>query len=165
MTESGDLWFPLFEWTRFLYRSFLVLPSDTDPEGPVALKEWAKGEFSCGQAFQDGDGYTLGGQLIFRPGVELAVNIRGRKGRGTGPGTFEGTGTGKAGVTMGAVYELTGLLYPESQRGASGAARISNVRGSVKAVQGPTTNPAIELGGLPVGTVGAFVIVSLGSAE
>jgi hypothetical protein len=125
----------------FLYRSFLVLPSDTDPEGPVALKEgpvalkeWAKGEFSCGQAFQDGDDYTLGGQLIFRPGVELAVNIGGRKGRGTGPGTFEGTGTGKAGVTMGAVYELTGLLYPESQRGASGAARISNVRGSVKAV-------------------------------
>ena len=109
MTESSDLWFPLFEWTKFLYRSFLVLPSDTDPEGPVALKEWAKGEFSCGQAFQDGDGYTLGGQLIFRPGVELAVNIRGRKGRGTGPGTFEGTGAGKAGVTMGAVYELTGL--------------------------------------------------------
>jgi hypothetical protein len=165
MTESDDLWFPLFEWTKFLYRSFLVLPSDTDPEGPVVLKEWAKGEFICGQALDDGDGYTLSGQLIFRPGVELAVNIRGRKGRGTGPGTFEGTGTGTSGVTMGAVYELTGLLYPQLQSGAPVAARIGNVRGWVKAVQGPATNPNIELGGLPVGTVGAFVIVSLGASE
>jgi hypothetical protein len=161
MPQANEFWFPLFEFTDFLYRSFLVVPSDADPAGPVSLKDWTKGDFLCGQAFDVGDGYELGGTLVFRPGVELAVSVKGTKGKGDGPGIFEATGTGTTGPTTGAVYQLVGLIYP-TQPIRSGAARIASIRGSVRAVQGPTSNPTLELGGSPIGTVGAFVIVSRG---
>jgi hypothetical protein len=166
MPQSDNPWFPLFEFTKYLYRSILVLHSDADPAGPLVLKEWAKADFQCGQAFHDGDeGYRLGGGLVLRPGIELEVNIRGRKGRGTGPGTFEAIGTGMAGVTIGAVYEFTGLIYPAGDPSSSaGAARIASIRGSVKATKGPAAIPGAELGGQPLGTVGAFVIVPIGPA-
>lgn len=163
MPQATDTWFPLFEFKDFFYRSFLVIPSDIDPTGPVTLTDWAKGDFVCGQAMNVDDGYELTGTLVFRQGVQLEVSAKGTKGKGDKPGTFEATGTGTAGPTTGAIYQLVGLVYPTLPINSS-AAVVANIRGSVRAVQGPTSNPAVELGGLPIGTVGAFVIVSRGPA-
>ena len=99
------------------------------------------------------DGYAAAGFLLFGPNVQLDVKVNGTPGNGNNPATFEATGVGKEGVTNGAEYQLTGWAF----RGADG--KVESVRGSVRAVRGADANPAVELGNMPVGTVGAFVIV------
>lgn len=163
MAIDTDSWFPLFEFQDWFYQSFLVLPTDEEndalPGTTVTAKKWAKGEFLCGQAFKTADGYTLGGTLSFRPGVELAVSAKGAFGIGNNPAPFEATGTGTEGPTKGAIYQLVGWVFPE-QPIQNNAARVLSVRGSVRAVRGPDTKPENDLGGMPVGTVGTFLIVS-----
>jgi hypothetical protein len=78
-------------------------------------------------------------------------------GSGNAPATFEATGTGTEGITKGAIYRLFGWVFPEEPV-VQGAARVLSIRGSVWAVRGPDAQPEIELGRMPVGTVGAFVI-------
>ena len=157
----SNSWFPLFEFQDWTYQSFLMLPTPEEdaalPGAAVTAKKWAKGTLLCGQAFVDGDGYKLDGTLSFRPGVELAVSARGRLGNSGSPGTFEATGTGTQGPTKGAIYQLVGLVFPEEPI-QNNAAKVLSIRGHVLAVRGPDSKPAIELGGMPVGTVGAFVI-------
>jgi hypothetical protein len=160
MAAESNSWFPLFEFQDWSYESFLTLPTDPEkaalPGTPVTAKKWAKGEFACGQAFKTAEGYTLDGMLSFRPGVGLSVAAHGANGNDGEPATFTATGTGVEGPTKGAVYELAGWVFPSEVR--NGAARVVSIRGSVRAVRGPDVRPDVELGGMPLGTVGAFVI-------
>jgi hypothetical protein len=162
-------WFPLFEFQEWSYQSYLVVPTTEEIEAPpssaVSAKKWAKGEFLCGQAFTaPGNGYTLGGKLIFREGVELAVEVSGVNGIDDQPGTFEAIGTGTQGPTKGALYRLSGWVFPKLPMPTSGATRPLLIKGAVWVLRGPDMNPAVELGGSPAGTVGLFEIVSLGDA-
>lgn len=167
MTTETHAWFPLFEFQDWMYQSFLVLPTseenDAVPGTAVTAKKWAKGTLLCGQAFKTADRYILDGTLSFRPGVELTVSAKGVLGTEDNPATFEATGTGTEGPTKGAIYQLVGWVFPEEPI-QNDAGRVLSVRGSIWAVRGPDTKPEIELGGMPVGTVGSFVIVSRGAA-
>lgn len=167
MATDMHAWFPLFEFQDWFYQSFSVDPKAEEdsvlPDTVVTAKKWAEGTLLCGQAFQVADGYTLNGILSFRPGVELAVSAKGTLGLGNAPATFEATGTGMEGTTKGAIYQLVGWVFPNEPI-QNDAARVLSVRGSVWAVRGPDTKPEIELGGMPIGTVGTFSIVSIGLA-
>lgn len=163
-------WFPLFEFQKWSYQSYLILPTSTEIDSPpgasVSSRKWAKGLFQCGQAFNadQGDGYTLDGKLVFREGVELDVQVRGITGSEDQAGTFEAIGTGTHGPTNGAIYKLSGWVFPTLPMSVPNASRPHRIKGAVWAVRGPNTNPLLELGGLPVGTVGVFEIVCLGDA-
>jgi hypothetical protein len=167
MATDTDSWFPLFEFQDWMYQSFLVLPTEEENDAQsgtaVTARKWAKGDFRCGQAFRTADGYTLDGTLSFRPGVELTVSAKGTLGTGNNPAPFEATGTGTEGPIKGAIYQLVGWVFPQKPI-HSGAARPLSIKGSVWAVRGPDTKPGFEPGGMPVGTVGAFIIVSRGPA-
>lgn len=170
MATDTDTWFPLFEFQDWFYQSFLVLPTDEETDAPpgatVTAKKWAKGDFLCGQAFGsvgNPGAYTLNGVLRFAPGVELNVSAKGVNGLGNDPAPFEATGTGTGGPTKGAIYQLVGWVFPELQN-AKASGRVRSIRGSVWAARGADTKPETELGGMPVGTVGTFVIVSRGPA-
>jgi hypothetical protein len=163
-TNTDSSWFPLFEFQDYIYQSFLVLPMPEEnaasPGATVTAKKWAKGDFICGQAFGGVGGsgaYSLDGILRFKPGVELKVSAKGFNGSGNAPASFEATGTGTEGPTKGAVYSLVGWVFPEEPMG-EGSARVLMIRGSVRAVRGADTKPELDLGGMPLGTVGAFVI-------
>lgn len=148
------LFIPSFDgnWT---YQSFLVLPTPPElaapPGTPVTAKKWAMGKLLLAEA---GDNMEAAGHLTFRPGVELKIRVTFVPGEDGGPAKFEATGKGESVPTAGAVYELTGWAIPDA------AGKLSEVRGSVRAVRGPDSNPAVELGGMPIGTVGAFLITS-----
>jgi hypothetical protein len=165
-TDINSPWFPLFEFQDWIYQSFLILPTPEEssalPGTAITSNKWAKGMFVCGQAFKAADGYTLSGTLSFDsppapPGTELQVSVKGALGPGNAPATFEATGAGTEGVTKGAIYRLFGWVFPEEPV-VQGAGRVLSIRGSVWAVRGPDTKPDIELGRMPIGTVGAFVI-------
>jgi hypothetical protein len=168
MATDTDLWFPLFEFQDWIYQSFLILPTTEGdsalPGAAVTAKKWAEGEFLCGQAFNTDGGYTLDGRLSFRPGVELEVSVKGTRGLGNAPASFEATGTGMKEPTKGSLYQLVGWVFPDEPI-RNGAAKPLSIRGSVWAVRGPDTKPETELGGMPAKTtVGTFVIVSRGPA-
>lgn len=161
-TDAKETWFPLFEFQDWIYQSFLLLPTyaeeDAPAGAPVTAKKWARGSLVCGQAMRDGSaGYTLTGTLVFRPGVELSVEARGALGDGDAAATFEATGTGVGGPTKGMVSKLVGWVFPELPV-TNGAARVRSVRGATWAVRGPDTKPDTDPSGMPLGTVGAFVI-------
>ena len=161
MADATSTWFPLFEFQDWTYESTLVLPTSGEAlaaaGSAVTARKWARGALALGQAMRTADGYSLGGQLTFAPGVGLDVSASGELGSSTDPAVFKGIGTSTDGVTKGSVYELLGWVVPEAPI-ANGAARVLRVEGSVRAVRGPDTNPGIELGKMPVGTVGSFVI-------
>lgn len=167
MATDTDPWFPLFEFQNWIYQSFLVLPTseenDALPGAAVTAKKRAKGNLLCGQAFRGANGYTLDGTLSFVAGVELSVSAKGALGVGHNPASFEATGLGTKGPTKGAIYQLVGWVFPQEPI-ENAAARVLAVKGAVKAVRGPDTNPSTELGGMPLGTVETFVIVSTGPA-
>ncbi len=168
-TESNP-WFPLFEFQGWYYQSYLVLPTEKEldavPGNSVSATKWAKGKFMCGQAFVDPAGkdrYILDAVLSFAPGLALNVSVKGAYGQGTTPATFEATGIGTEGPTKGAIYELIGWVIPELPV-TNGAAKPGSIRGSVRATCGPDAKPDFDLGGMPIGTAGSFVIVSRGVA-
>src|ERR1051326_3682933 len=164
MSAITDCWFPLFEFQDWSYQSSLVLPTPTEEDAPpgaaVTAKKWGKGTLLCGQAMKTEGGYTLSGRLVFRPGLELAVEAKGFLGTGSSPASFEATGTATDGPIKGALYQLVGWVFPGTAI-ENGAARVRAVRGSARAVRGPDTKPEIEPGGMPAGsTVGTFAIES-----
>ena len=161
MSKSADTsWFPLFEFQDWTYQAYLLLPTPAEDAaaagGAVSARKWSRGQLSCGQAFTAPDGYTLTGTLSF-PGAQLAVAVKGALGRGDSPATFIATGTGIGEPLKGMVSELTGWVFPELPV-ANGAARVLRIQGSIRAVRGTDANPTIDPSGMPLGTVGAFVI-------
>ena len=143
---------PAFEFQDWVYQSFLVLPTPEQmkaaPETDVAAKKWAMGKL----LLSDGVDGGAAGFLTFARGVQLKIKVINTPGKGSVPATFEATGVGAEGITKGAEYQRTGWTF----RGADG--KVESVRGSVRAVRGPDSKPDVELGKMPVGTVGAFVI-------
>jgi len=161
MSNENATWFPLFEFQDYSYQSIVAVAAPlTGTAGaappPVTARTWGMGQFACGQAFQSGDGYTAGGKLVFKEGIELAVQIQGTFGKGVEPASFQAVGCAPDGPIKGATYQLVGWVFPESIN--NGAGRVLSVRGSVRAVAGPDSNPTVELGGLPLDTVGVFEI-------
>lgn len=174
MATNTDSWFPLFEFQKYVYQSYLALPTSEDesasPGTAVTAKKWAKGEFICGQAFGSVGGsgpYSLEGVLRFESNSEqkpeLKVSIKGVNGSGNAPASFEATGTGMDGPTRGAIYSFIGWVFPQEPI-VNQSARVLRICGAVRAVRGPDTNPEIDLSGIPLGTIGSFVIVSTGPA-
>jgi hypothetical protein len=159
--DATTSWFPLFEFQEWNYESTLVIPTPAEIDGkagsPVTARKWARGALALGQAFTTAEGYTVGGDLSFAPGFGLVVSARGALGSGSAPASFNATGTGMEGATKGAIYELVGWVFPEEPI-VNQAARVLSIRGSVRAVRGPDPSPGTDLGKMPVGTVGAFVI-------
>lgn len=160
-TATNPTWFPLFEFQDWTYQAFLLLPTALEDAaaagGAVSARKWSRGTLMCGQAFTATDGYRLTGTLVFKPGVELAVVASGTRGRGDAPGTFVATGTGTGGPLKGMVSELTGWMFPDLPI-VNAAARVLSIHGSIRAVRGTDANPGIDPSGIPIGTVGAFVI-------
>jgi hypothetical protein len=163
MSTESTTWFPLFEFQDWIYQSFLLLPTpqelDAAPGTPATARKWARGELLCGQAFTTPapGGYVLSGVLSFRPGVTLTVSAQGTLGVGNAPATFEATGVGTEGATLGAIYRLVGWVFPELPI-LNGGGRVDSVRGAIWAVRGTDARPDIDLSGMPLGTVGSFVI-------
>ena len=144
---------PAFEFQNWTYQSFLLLPttdeSSAAPGADVTAKKWAMGKLLLSDS---PDGYEANGLLDFAPGVQLKVRVNGVPGTNGSPATFEASGIGEEGVAKGSEYQLTGWVFA----GADGKAE--SVRGAIRAVRGPDSSPETELGQMPVGTVGAFVI-------
>ncbi|MEJ8849511.1 hypothetical protein [Variovorax rhizosphaerae] len=165
--DTDTSWFPLFEFQDWVYQSFLLLPSPekaaATPEAEVSARKWSRGSLVCGQAFRDAGRYTLTGRLIFSKGLELAVSASGALGSGDEACTFQATGTGVAGPLKGMISRLAGWVFPEVPI-LNGGGRVLSVRGSTWAVRGTDINPTIDPSGMPLGTVGQFVITRAATA-
>jgi hypothetical protein len=159
--HDSPTWFPLFEFQDWHYQSYLLLPQPADADAaagtPVGAEKWSMGTLLCGQAFTaDAGRYTLSGTLRFLSGAELAIVANGRLGSAHAPASFEATATG-TGVLKGMVSELVGWVVPELPI-VNAAARVLCVRGAIRAVRGTDAKPEIDPSGMPLGTVGTFVI-------
>lgn len=148
-----SVFFPSFEFQDWVYRSFLTPAageSNANTGLPVAVRMWAIGKLMISDS--PDSGFDSTGSLSLSPGVKLRVTVKVIPGEDDIPATFEAIGMGVDGISKGARYHLTGLAF----RGNDG--KVESVHGSVRAVRGPDTNPDVELGKMPVGTVGWFVI-------
>ncbi|MDQ3329393.1 MAG: hypothetical protein M3552_01860 [Planctomycetota bacterium] len=143
---------PAFEFQDWQYQSYLLLPTNeglsANPGNDVTAKKWASGKLTLSDSPAGG----ASGYLEFPGGIKLRINVTGEPGKDGAPATFEATGIGTEGVVKGAEYHLTGWAIP----GKDG--KVQEVRGAVRAARGPDAAPNTELGRMPVGTVGAFVI-------
>ena len=150
--SNTNKFIPAFEG-NWKYQSFLVLPTPDEllakPGAEVSAKKWAMGEL----LLADGVEFEAAGKLSFAPGVELTIQLTFTPGQEGQPAEFKGIGTGEAGPTKGAVYQLSGWALPDE------AGNLTGVRGSVMAARGLDAKPDTEPGGMPVGTVGAFIIM------
>ena len=146
---------PAFEFQDWTYQSFLLLPtadeSSAAPGAETTAKKWAMGKL---QLSDSPAGYAANGFLDFAPSVQLRVRVKFVPGIDDTPATFEASGIGEEGVTKGAEYQLIGWAFA----GADG--KVESVRGSVRAVRGPDSSPGTELGRMPIGTVGAFIMAA-----
>jgi hypothetical protein len=137
------------------YQSFLLLPTDTElaakPGTSVASRMWASGQLVV---LSEIEGELLG-ELVFAPSVKLNVKGRILLSTDSVPTVFEAIGEGFDGPTKGALYKIIGWIVPTSPD----EAEPLNVCGSVLAVRGSDSSPDLELGGMPVGTVGTFVLI------
>ena len=161
-TSASTSFSPVFEFQGWdwVYQSFLILPTPAEataaPGSSVTAKKWAMGRLVIADNPAGSNiigGYDGGGFLEFAVGVKLRVAVKGLDGIDETPATFEAIGKGEEGVTKGAEYQLSGWAF----RGSDG--KLESIHGSVRAVRGPDSNPKFELGKMPVGTVGAFMIV------
>lgn len=135
------------------YQSFLLLPTDAEfaakPGTSVTSRKWALGQLVV---LSETEG-KFQGELVFAPSVKLDVKGRILPSTNSLPAVFEAIGEGLDGPTKGAIYKIIGWI-PTSFDGEDQL----DVCGSVLAVRGSDSNPEKELGGMPVGTMGAFVL-------
>lgn len=120
MTTEKELpWFPGYEFQEFIYQSFLVLPTPAeitaDPGATVPPRNGLRVIFYKARLLNSGgEGkYTFGATLQFDSGPRLDISVKGDKGIGHSPGTFEAIGTGIEGPLKGAIYALYGWVFPE----------------------------------------------------
>lgn len=158
-SNQHTLWTPQFWMQNWTYQSFLILPTDPEkialPGSAITTKKWAKGNLHL-QTSIDLDNSDAIGFLTFstRDG-DAKLSVKASVEKGIDPVKFEATGEVQDAIpAKGAVYKLLGWAF----RGADD--KVAKVEGSVIAVRGPDARPDVELGGMPIGTVGAFVITS-----
>lgn len=143
---------PAFGGQTWNYQSFLVLPTPEEMAAAagtaITSKKWAKGTLRL----TDGPDASAKGNLTFQPGVELEVSVQTKPDLEEHRFVFEATGTGTTVPLAGCINRLAGWVFCDAQ------GRIESVRGSIHAVRGTDANPKIEPGGMPIGTVGMFLI-------
>ena len=162
-SDSRAPWFPLFEFADFTYRTFLVLPEAEELMGllggPVTAKFSSIGSISFGQAFKEADDrYRVSGWIDTSGRPRIEVNATGQLRSDATPATFEATCEEADGEKRTVVCELVGWVFPQEPI-QSGAARVLNIRGSVRMVSGTDTAPPAGVGGVRRGDVGLFEIV------
>jgi hypothetical protein len=132
------------------YRSFLILPTPSEEEAPpgsaVTARKWAMGTLTVPT-----DTYPeVSGELAFATGATLAVKGRILPASNLSPAILVATGEGLTGPTKGSIYQIVGAFFND----ADGEQFIY---GSTLGVRGPDTQPDVA-GGMPINTVGTFVI-------
>jgi hypothetical protein len=161
--DSRAPWFPLFEFADFTYWTFSVVPEAEELMGllggPVTAKFASIGSISFGQAFKEaGDRYRVSGWIDASGRPRIEVNATGELRPAVTPATFEATCEEVDGEKRTTVCELVGWVFPQEPI-QYGAARVLNIRGSVRMVGGPDIPPAAGVGGVQRGDVGLFEIV------
>jgi hypothetical protein len=162
-SDSPGPWFPLFEFADFTYWTFLVLPEAEElmglSGGPVTAKSSSIGSISFGQAFKEaGDRYRVSGWIDTSGRPRIEVNATGALRSGGTPATFEATCEEVDGENRRPVCELVGWVFPQEPI-QYGAARVLNVRGSVRMLSGTDTATPAGVGGVRRGDVGLFEII------
>lgn len=160
MTDgSNTVWTPSFGMQGWVYQSFLVLPSEPEKQSPpgssITAKKWAKGRLYLEDAIDLPPLPSVIGSLVFpTPNGDIKLNVKAFVEKGISPVKFEATGEVQSAFpeTNGAMYKLLGW----ATRGEGN--KVAKIEGSVIAFRGSDASPSVELGGMPVGTVGAFVI-------
>ncbi len=145
-------------WPIFIgmwkYQSYLLptaIQDDSKPGSDITGKKWASGVLDIGDIV----GLEIADRrLVFAPGVELIVTIKLVPQEMGEPYEFKAIGVGKSGPTAGAVYDLVGW----AQVSGDNDRRVVSAKGAIRAVRGPDAKPGTELGGMPVETVGSFVL-------
>ena len=162
-SNSPEPWFPLFEFADFTYWTFMVLPEAEElmgmMGGPVSAKFASIGSISFGQAFKEAnDRYRVSGWIETSGRPRIEVNATGQLRSDATPATFEATCEEAVGEKRRTVCELVGWVFPQEPMQA-GAARVLNIRGSVRMVGGTDTATPAGVGGVRRGDVGLFEIV------
>lgn len=135
------------------YRSFLILPAEGKKKAingdAVAIKQWAVGTLEILSSTE----HEFSGELTMVPPIKISVKGKFLTALDGVPAGFEAIGAGE-GMATGAVYKLTGWIDPDS----ADPSKPISIEGAIVAVHGSTAKPEKELGGEPIGTVGAFVL-------
>lgn len=158
-SNASTIWTPQLGMQNWIYQSFLILPTEseeaTPPGSVVTAKKWAKGHLYLEDRVDTGKPDATGSLIFPTKEGEIKLNVTATVEKGTDSARFEATGEVKDAVlAKGAFYTLVGWAL----RGKDD--KVVTIHGSVLAVRGPDARPDIELGGMPIGTVGAFIITS-----
>lgn len=141
MTEFEGTWY---------YRSFLILPTPSEEEAPpgsaITARKWAMGTLTV----PAGTHPDVSGELAFATGATLAVKGHVLPASDLSSAILVATGEGLTGPTKGSIYQITGAFFND----ANGQQFIY---GSTLGVRGPDTQPDVA-GGMPINTVGTFVL-------
>ncbi len=92
----------------------------------------------------------VSGELAFAPGVTLTVKGHILPGSDSSSAILIATGEGLTGPTKGSISRITGAVISDANGQQS-------IYGSVLGLRGPDTNPTVN-GGMPINTVGTFVL-------
>ncbi|MBG1270415.1 hypothetical protein [Nostoc sp. WHI] len=164
-SNSNTVWTPSFWMQGWTYQSFLILPTDPEKQSPpgtsITTKKWAKGNLYLETSIDPPPAPDAIGSLVIpTPPGNVKLNVKAFVERGISPVKFEATGevqnapTETSAETNGAMYKLLGWAFRSEND------KVSKIEGCVIAVRGSDARPNVELGGMPVGTVGAFIITS-----
>lgn len=138
-----------FEGTWY-YRSFLILPTPSEEEAPpgsaITARKWAMGTLTVPTDTNP----EVSGELAFATGATLAVKGHVLPASDSSPAIFVATGEGLTGPAKGSIYRIAGAFFND----ANGQQFIY---GSTLGVRGPDTQPDVA-GGMPINTVGTFVL-------
>jgi hypothetical protein len=137
------------------YQSFLILPTPSGGEAPsgsaVTARKWAMGTLTVPT-----DTYPeVSGELAFAPGVTLTVKGHVLPPSDVSSEILVAMGEGLTGPTKGSISRIIGTVISDANGRQS-------IYGSVLGVRGPDTDPKLN-GGMPVNTVGTFVLSRVGS--
>ncbi len=158
-SNSNTIWTPRLWMQNWTYQSFLVLPTPTEemvpPGSAITAKKWAKGNLYLETSIDTGNPDAVGLLIFPTKDGDVKLRVKASVEKGIDPVKFEATGEVQDAVpAKGAVYKLLGWAF----RGKDDD--VATVRGCVMAVRGSDARPDVDLGGMPIGTVGAFVIMS-----
>ena len=158
-SNSNTIWTPRLWMQNWTYQSFLVLPTPSEemvpPGSAITAKKWAKGNLYLETSIDTGNPDAVGLLIFPTKDGDVKLRVKASVEKGIDPVKFEATGEVQDAVpAKGAVYKLLGWAF----RGEDD--KVAAVHGSVMAVRGSDSRPDVELGGMPIGTVGAFVIMS-----
>lgn len=162
-SNSSSVWTPSFWMHNWVYQSFLILPTDLEKQSPagstsITARKWATGKLHLEGAIDPPPAPDVIGSLVF-PGSKggITLKVKAFVEKGISPVKFEATGevqNTSSPEINGAMYKLLGWAF----RGEGD--KVEKIEGCIIAIRGSDTRPDVELGGMQIGTVGAFIISS-----